>query len=58
MNVIGALGLESFKHVVTILCLLNTIWLKILDSRFRIQDSRFKIQKEKYKNAFQSMCSQ
>ena len=42
MNVIGALGLESFQHVVAILCLLNTIWLKILDSRFRIQDLRFK----------------
>ena len=30
---------------------LNTIWLEIRDSRFRIQDSKFKIQKETYKNA-------
>ena len=27
---------------------LNTIWLEIRDSRFRIQDLKFKIQKEKY----------
>ena len=33
--------------------LLNTIWLEIRDSRFRIQDSRFKIQREKYENTFQ-----